>query len=125
MGNGMNGHGQMQHYFASMPEAAPPSSPLYDQTQQPFNPATSMMSPTGGIIADDLRSLRSFTGGSPEPDVDMTDSPTLMGADFSAQYATSAMASPVPDGLSSPVAMDHSAAFYHDDQQIAHHPHAY
>ena len=125
MNAGMNGHGQMQHYFTSMAEAAPPSSPLYDQTQQPFNPATSMMSPTGGIIADDLRSLRSFASGSPEPDVNMTDSPPLMSADFSTPYATPTMASPMPDGLSSPVAMDHGPTFYHDDQQIAHHPHAY
>lgn len=121
----MNGHNPTQHYFAPLPDTAPPSSPMYDQTQQPFSPTTTMMSPTGGIIADDLRSLRSFTSGSPEPDVDMTDSPPMMNADYSAPYVTAPLASPIPDGLSSPAAIDHSPTFYHDDQQIAHHPHAY
>jgi hypothetical protein len=103
-------------YFTSLPEPAP-ASPLFDPSvTRAFSPTASMM-PQGGIIADDLQSLRSMANGTPEPDMEMTDTP-MLSADFSSPYA-SGMHTP-PDALGSPASMHH-----HDPFNFHNEPHAF
>jgi hypothetical protein len=87
-------------------------------TSQAFSPAAPMMH-HGGIIADDLQSIRSMASSTPEPDIEMSDGP-LLAADFSSPYSHTGMHTPPPsDTLASP-ALSHHPEFYHHEE-----PHAY
>jgi hypothetical protein len=108
-------------YYTSLPEP-PPASPLFDPMSQPFgNPAAVNMMPHGGIIADDLRSIRSMASSTPEPDIEMADTPLLSAADFSSPYPHAGMHTPPPhDALGSPAMAHHGDPFFHHDE-----PHAF
>jgi hypothetical protein len=107
-------------YFTSLPEP-PPASPLFDaMTSQAFSPGgAGTMMPHGGIIADDLQSIRSLASSTPEPDIEMSDTPML--SDFSSPYPHSGMHTPPSnDALASPALTHHGDPFYHHDE-----PHAF
>jgi hypothetical protein len=125
-------------YFTSLPESigvatstGSPASPLFDpmpMSTQSFNPAaavsvSNMMAHHhhhGGIIADDLQSLRSIASTTPEPDIEMADTPMLSAADFSSPYPHSGMHTPPPnDALGSPSMAHNGDAFYHHDEAHA------
>ncbi|WYZ42681.1 hypothetical protein EsH8_VI_000380 [Colletotrichum jinshuiense] len=98
-----NGHTQnnLGHFFQTLPE-----SPMYgpNPNAHPFGSTSSAMH-HNGIIADDMQSLRSMAGGSPDsPDVEMQD-PGMM-ADFSSQYA------PHAPNLTSPSISGHADGFF-------------
>lgn len=83
--------------------ASPP--PMFDPQQQQHQQQFAMMAQAnGGIIAEDLRNLRSLTNGSPERDIDMSDAqmvdPGYMAHQFSAPYG--------PNDIQSTTAVDGS-----------------
>lgn len=89
--------GSLGHFFTSAPEVQAQSPMYHDPNANngghtQFSPGNSTMH-QNGIIADDLQSLRSMTGETPEPvDVDMHDSAGMM--DFSSPYPNYGMQSP-------------------------------
>jgi hypothetical protein len=102
------------HYFTSLPEHTQAATFYDPSASQPFSPATSIMH-QGGIIADDIQSLRSMANGTPDHDVNMSDTPLL--TDLATQFVThSRLQSPAgASGLSSPAGLDHNGHFYHHD----------
>ncbi|KAJ4315500.1 hypothetical protein N0V84_008326 [Fusarium piperis] len=90
--------GPMPHHFqyANMPQAH-----MYDPRQQ--QQFAMMQQATGGIIAEDLRSLRSIANSMPEQDIDMNDA-DMMDAGFmqepafSAPYDPQSMTTSASDG---------------------------
>ncbi|KAM0272290.1 hypothetical protein ACHAQH_008715 [Verticillium albo-atrum] len=80
---------QLGHFFSTIPET--PQSPMYHDNGQFVQPNGGMHQ--GGIIADDLQSLRSITGGTPEPTADVEMQDGIM--DFAGQYP---LQSPAGDG---------------------------
>ncbi|KAF5020056.1 hypothetical protein F66182_7937 [Fusarium sp. NRRL 66182] len=95
--------GQMPH-FHQYAHMTPP--PMYDprqQQQQQQQQFAMMHQANGGIIAEDLRSLRSMASSLPEADIDMVDTdmmdPTfLQEPSFSAPYGCQGITTAAPDG---------------------------
>lgn len=88
-----------QFRYQNMPQA-----PMFDPRQQHQQQQFAMMQQSnGGIIAEDLRSLRSMASSNPEQDIDMTDSDMMDAAymqdqAFSGPYGQGGIPSPAPDG---------------------------
>ncbi|KAJ4257395.1 hypothetical protein NW762_008516 [Fusarium torreyae] len=92
--------GSMPHHF-QYPNM--PTAPMYDPRQQQQQQFAMMQQASGGIIAEDLRSLRSMTNGMPEQDVDMADTDMmdpsfLQDPSFSAPYGPQGITTSAPDG---------------------------
>ncbi|CRK26569.1 hypothetical protein BN1708_014573 [Verticillium longisporum] len=79
---------QLGHFFSSIPETS--QSPMYHDNRQYVQPNGALQN---GIIADDLQSLRSITGRTPEPATDIEMQDGIM--DFAGQYP---LQSPAGDG---------------------------
>ncbi|KPM44823.1 hypothetical protein AK830_g1756 [Neonectria ditissima] len=85
-----------QFRYPNMPQA-----PMFDPRQQ--QQYAMMSQATGGIIAEDLRSLRSMASSNPEQDIEMGDSDMMDAGymqepNFSGPYGPGSIASPAPDG---------------------------
>lgn len=93
-----------------------PASPMFDPRQQQH---FAMMSPAGGgIIAEDLRSLRSMASNAPEQDIEMGDAQMVDNGygqqhTFSGPYMPAGIPSSSSDGpcLTPPESMDHNMPF--------------
>ncbi|KAH6990291.1 hypothetical protein EDB80DRAFT_755773 [Ilyonectria destructans] len=77
-----------------------PTAPMFDPRQQ--QQYAMMSQSTGGIIAEDLRSLRSMASSNPEQDIEMGDSDMMdtgymQEQAFSAPYGAGGIPSPAPD----------------------------
>ncbi|WQF84717.1 Putative Zinc finger C2H2-type [Colletotrichum destructivum] len=100
--HGSQNHSTLGHFFQTPLD----SSSMYDPNgnAQAFGSSSGAMH-HGGIIADDMQSLRGMTAGTPESsDVEMQD-PGMM-ADFSSQYASHAAS------LASPAISAHTDGFF-------------
>ncbi|KAF7560796.1 hypothetical protein G7046_g3354 [Stylonectria norvegica] len=92
-----------------------PTSPIYDPQQQQHY--AMMSQPNGGIIAEDLRSLRSMASSVSEQDVEMGDAqmtdPGYIPQQFSGPYGPAGIPSPAPDGscLTPTTAMEQQMPF--------------
>lgn len=76
---------------------------MYDPQQQQQHQFTMMSQPNGGIIAEDLRSLRSMASTGSDQDIEMGDAQMVEAGygqqhDFSGPYGSSGIPSPAPDG---------------------------
>ena len=93
-----------------------PASPIFDPQQQ--QQYAMMSQPGGGIIAEDLRSLRSMASNASEQDIEMGDAQMVDAGyiehqPFSGPYGPAGIPSPAPDGscLTPTTAMEEHMAF--------------
>ncbi|KAK7414796.1 hypothetical protein QQX98_006398 [Neonectria punicea] len=100
-----------QFRYPNMPQA-----PMFDPRQQ--QQYAMMSQASGGIIAEDLRSLRSMTSSNPEQDIEMGDSDMMDAGymqeqNFSGPYGPGSIPSPAPDGscITPPTPMEQHMSF--------------